>query len=245
MISRRLNAGTRYVIQETATSGNFDGIVSITDSMGTVIVDQDTGTDEVVTFFPPATGTYTVTVRQFGTTTGNFNLVVNTASGTPLLTTDLNLLIFRADTGAYVSTTGLTSNNFANNRPVELGTLVRPAGVTQVQFVIARSSMPTAPRPATRVRCGTDANSNPNNAPAEYFDYNSAVTKGHSIAAGCNGVAAYDVFRPSVPQNFTSGGPALIFFNRDQSLSRRRKCGSSPGWRRPTDRTAPGRVAIP
>ncbi len=157
-------------------------------------------------------------MRQFGATAGNFNLVVNTANGTPLLTSDFNLLIFRADTGAYVSTTGLTSNNLANNRPVELGTLVRPTGQTQVQFVIARSSTPTAPRPATRIRCGTDANSNANNAPAEYFDYNSAVTKGHSIAAGCNGVAAYDVFKPNVPQNFTSGGPALIFFDRNQNL---------------------------
>ena len=79
------------MISETATSGNFDGIVSITDSMGVVLVDQDLGTDEVVTFFPPATGNYTVTFRRFGTTSGNFNLVVNTATGSPLLTTDLNL----------------------------------------------------------------------------------------------------------------------------------------------------------
>ena len=114
------------MISETATSGNFDGIVSITDSMGVVLVDQDSGTDEVVTFFPPATGIYTVTVRRFGTTSGNFNLVVNTATGSPLLTTDLNLLIFRSDTGFYVGTTGLTSNNLANNRPVEIGSLVRP-----------------------------------------------------------------------------------------------------------------------
>ncbi len=128
------------------------------------------------------------------------------------------MLAFRADTGAYIPASSLTSNNIANNRPVELGFLIRPAGATQVQLVIARSSVPTAPRPATRVRLGTSENSNPDNAPAEYFDYNSAVTKGHSIAAGCNGVAAYDVFRPNVPQNFTSGGPALIFFNRDQTL---------------------------
>ncbi len=213
-----LTAGQRYVISETATSGNFDGIVSIIDSNGTTIVDQDTGTDEVVNFFPPATGTYTVSVRQFGTTTGNFNLTVNTAAGNPLLSTDINVLAFRLDTGAYVPDASLKSNNYANNRPVELGNVVRPTGVTQLQFVIARSTNPIGPRAATRVRLGTDANSNNANAPAEYYDYNSAVTKGHSIAAGCNGVAAYDVFRPSVPQNFTSGGPALIFFNRDQSL---------------------------
>ena len=213
-----LTAGQKYVISETATSGNFDGIVSITDSMGVVLVDQDSGTDEVVTFFPPATGTYTVTVRRFGTTSGNFNLVVNTATGSPLLTTDLNLLIFRLDTGFYVGTTGLTSNNLASNRPVELGSLIRPAGVTQVQFVIARSSTPTAPRPATRVRCSTARNGSAVDAPAEYFDYNSAVTGRHAIAAGCNGVAAYDVFKPNVPQDFTSGGPALIFFDRNQNL---------------------------
>ncbi len=47
-----LNAGTRYVVQETATSGDFDGIVTITDSMGTVIVDQDAGIDEVVDLLP-------------------------------------------------------------------------------------------------------------------------------------------------------------------------------------------------
>ncbi len=214
-----LNAGTRYVISEMATgSPQVDGIVTITDSVGTVIVDQDTGVDEVVTFFPPVTDTYTISVRRFGTTTGDFSLTVNTASGMPLLSSDFNVLAFRVDTGAYVPGGSLTGNNYANNRPVELGNVARPTGVTQLQFVIARSSNPIGPRAATRVRLGTDANSNANNAPAEYFDYNSAVTKGHSIAAGCNGVAAYDVFKPNVPQNFTSGGPALIFFNRDQTL---------------------------
>ncbi len=211
-------AGQEYVVSETATSGNFDGIVSIIDSNANIIVDQDTGTDEVVTFFSPTTEQYSIRVRRFSTTTGNFDLVINTANGTPLLSTDLNLLVFRADTGAYISSSSLTSNNYANNRPVELGTVARPSGQTQVQFVIARSSNPVGPRAATRVHCGTDANSNANNAPAEYFDYNSAVTAGHSIAAGCNGSAAYDVFRPNVPQNFTSGGPAHIFFDRDQNL---------------------------
>jgi hypothetical protein len=44
------------------------------------------------------------------------------------------------------------------------------------------------------------------------------VTDGHAQAAGCNGSAAYSVFRPNVPQDFTSGGPALIYFDRDQNL---------------------------
>jgi hypothetical protein len=211
-------AGQEYVITETATSGNFDGIVSVIDPNGVTIVNQDTGTDEVVTLFAPISGQYSISVARFSTTTGNFDLKIFTANGTPLLTTDLNLLVFRADTGAYIGSSSLTANNIASNRPVELGTVVRPAGQTQVQFVIARASVPTAPRPATRVRCGTAANSNPNNAPAEFFDYNSAVTDGHSIVAGCNGSAAYDVFRPNVQQSFTSGGPALVYFNRNQTL---------------------------
>jgi hypothetical protein len=214
-----LNAGTRYVITVNATTNpGLDAIVSVIDPNGVTIVDQDTGLDEVVTFFPPVTGNYRVRVRQFATTTGPFTIKVNTANGSPLLSTDLNVLAFRVDDGAYVPGGSLTSNNYANNRPVENGTVTRPAGVTQLQFVIARSQAPIGPRASTRVRLGTDANSVSANAPAEYFDYNSAVTKGHAIAAGCNGVAAYDVFRPNVPQNFTSGGPALIFFNRDQSL---------------------------
>jgi hypothetical protein len=211
-------ANQEYVITETATSGNFDGIVSVIDPNGVTIVNQDTGTDEVVTLFAPISGQYSISVTRFSTTTGNFTIKINTANGTPLLTTDLNLLVFRSDNGAYIGSSSLTANNIASNRPVELGTVVRPSGQTTVQFVIARASTPTAPRPATRVRCGTAGNNNPNNAPAEYFDYNSAVTDGHSLAAGCNGTAAYDVFRPNIPQSFTSGGPALIYFDRNQNL---------------------------
>lgn len=212
-----LMAGTRYVITETATSGNFDGIVSVIDANNVTIVDQDTGTDETVTFFPPTSGQYKIAVRRFGTTSGSYSLTVNTANGSPSVTTDLNMLAFRADNGAYVGASSLTSNNIANNRPVELGSVVRPTGQTQLQFVIARAFTPTAPRPATHVRLGTDANSDSSNAPAEYFDYNATVTGGHNTAAGCNGVAAYSAFRPNVPQNFTSAGPALIYFDRNNN----------------------------
>lgn len=210
-----LSAGQKYVISETATSGNFDGIVSIIDPNGVTIIDQDSGTDEQVQFFPPVSGQYKVAVRRFGTTSGNFRLDVNTSSGGMAITTDINMLAFRVDNGAYVPASSLTTNNFANNRPVELGAASGVGG--QLQFVIARATVPTAPRPATHIRLGTDANSNSANAPAEYFDYNSAVTVGHSIAAGCNGVGAYDVFRPNVPQNFTSGGPALLYFDRNNN----------------------------
>lgn len=211
------SAGTRYVITETATSGNFDGIVSIIDSNNVTIVDQDTGTDEVVTFFPPVSGQYKIAVRRFGTTTGSFTITINTATGSPSVTTDLNMLAFRVDNGAYVPASSLTSNNIANNRPVELGTVVRPTGQTQLQFVIARAVNPAGPNPATRVHLDTKANSSASSAPAEYFDYLSAVTGGHAIAAGANGVAGYNAFRPNVPQNFTSAGPAMIYFDQNNN----------------------------
>lgn len=206
-----------YVTADQASNSAIDVVVTITrNSDGAVIIRQDTGTDETVNFFPPTTDSYTVTVTGLSGSVGAFNIAIYTGNGQPLLTTDLNLLAFRADTGAYVAGSSLTTNNFANGRPVELGSAVGVSG--QLQFVIARANIPTAPRPATRVRLGTDANSNPNNAPAEYFDYNSSVTSGHSTATGSNGVAAYDVFRPNVPQNFTSAGPVLIYFDRNNQL---------------------------
>ena len=50
--------------------------------------------------------------------------------------------------------------------------------------------------------------------PAEYFTYNTPNTHGHSCAKGCNGAAAYSVFRPSQPDYYTSPGPATIYFDK-------------------------------
>jgi len=210
-----LTAGQSYVIQETATSGNFDGIVSIFDSSNNLIVSQDTGTDETVTFYPPVTDQYHITVAPFSTTSGNFTLTINTANGVAGVTTDLNLLVFRADTGAYISTRSLTTNNLANNRPVELGSIASPAGQTQVQFVISRANNPVAPQLPTRVRWSIRGNGAAGIGPAEYFTYNAVTTKGHATAKGCNGTAAYSVFRPSLAESFTSPGPATILFDKN------------------------------
>ncbi len=213
-----LTQGLAYVIQETATSGNFDGIVTITDPSGNVVVTQDTGTDEVITFFAPASGNFTVTVAPYSTTTGNFTLVVNRTDATLLLTTDLNLLVFDPN-GNYLATKSLTTNNFANNRPVELGTVNAGTGNTQAQFVIARSSTPaTGVRLPTRVRVSTRGNGAGGIGPDEYFTYNAVTTKGHATAKGCNGTAAYSVFRPSLPEISTSPGPAFIFFDKNANL---------------------------
>ncbi|MEO8670133.1 MAG: hypothetical protein ABI411_02390 [Tahibacter sp.] len=209
-------AGTPYVIQVTATSGDFDAIVSIFDAGNNLIVSQDTGTDETVQFYPPVSGQYHITIGRYLTTAGNFTLVINTGNGTAGVTTDLNLLAFRVDTGAYIPTSSLTSNNVANNRPVELGQIVSPTGQTQIQFVIARSNTPgpLAVRP-TRVRWSTRGNGAAGIGPAEYFSYNAVTTKGHATAKGCNGTAAFSVFRPNTPEPFTSPGPATILFDKN------------------------------
>ncbi len=214
-----LTQGNAYVVQETATSGDFDGIVTITDPSGNVVVTQDTGADETVTFFSPASGNFTIAITPYSATTGNFSLTVNRSTATLLLTTDLNLLVFRADTGAYVAARSLTTNNLANNRPVELGAVYSPTGQTQVQFVIARSTTPAANlRLPTRVRVSTRGNGAAGIGPAEYFTYNAITTKGHATAKGCNGTAAYSVFRASLPEVFTSPGPAYILFDKNSNL---------------------------
>ena len=207
--------GQPYVIQETAINGaTLDGIVTIRDAANNVLISQDTGIDETVTFFPPATGNYTITVTPFSGT-GDFSLVINSAQGSVGVTTDLNLLVFRADTGAFIASRSLTANNLANNRPVELGSVASPSGQTQVQFVIARAFVPTAAQLPTRVRWSVRGNGAAGIGPAEYFTYNAVTTKGHATARGCNGTAAYSVFRPNMAESFTSPGPATILFDKD------------------------------
>ena len=211
-------AGTAYVINVVAPNpSTFDAVVTIRDPSNNVILTQDTGTDEVVNFFPVVSGQYKIVITAFTGTSGAFNITVNTATGnTAGVTTDLNLLVFRADTGAFVSTSSLTANNLANNRPVELGKPLSPAGQTQVQFVIARANIPPANQVSpTRVRWSTRGNGAAGIGPAEYFSYNAVTTKGHASAKGCNGTAAYSVFRQSMPESFTSPGPATILFDKD------------------------------
>jgi hypothetical protein len=209
--------GTAYVITETATSGDLDGIVTILDAAGTVIVSQDTGADEVVSFFAPASGQYRIVVTPFAPTVGGFNLKVNTQLGMAGVTSDLNLLVF-STTGAFIAARSLTSNNVVNNRPVELGQIASPAGSSQIQFLITRGNFPSAAavRP-TRVRWSVRGNGAGGIGPAEYFSYNAVTTKGHATAKGCFGTAAYSVFRANLPEVSTSPGPATILFDKNSN----------------------------
>ena len=208
-----LTAGQNYVITVTADEGSsFDAIVTIKDPNGNIIVNnQDTGTDETINLFPPITGVYSIIVTNFGGTTGAFT--VNVYNGdNPQITTDFNLLTFDLE-GNYLSSSSLTTNNIATNVPFEFGVTAPKAGQTQVQYVIARSSVPTAPTPAGHIRWIIRGNGLSGIGPAEYFTVNTPNTKGHAMANGCNGTAAYSVFRPSIPEYFTSPGPATVYFD--------------------------------
>ena len=212
-VTPSLTAGQNYVITVTADEGSsFDAIVTIKDPNDNIIVNnQDTGTDETINLYPPVTGPYTIIVTNFGGTTGAFT--VNVYNGfNPQLSTDFNLLVFDLE-GNYLSTSSLTTNNYATNIPFEFGATKPKAGQLQVQYVIARSSVPAAPQPATHIRWIIRGNGLSGIGPAEYFTVNTPNIKGHAMANGCNGTAAYSVFRMSIPEYFTSPGPATVYFD--------------------------------
>jgi len=222
-------AGQEYVITEMATpltpADNFDAIVAVIDPNGNTIVDQDTGVDEVVTFFAPLSGQYTIRVHPYATplpggigsvpTQGPFNIKVNTATGIPRITQDFNVLFFDM-TGKFISALG--SNNFANNRPIEITSPTFSAdGYTQVQMVISRSNVTAPPNAADQLKYVFFGNGASQVGPAEYGSYLAAITFGHSAAAGANSVAAYEGFKPNIPEDFTSPGPVAIYFDANSN----------------------------
>jgi len=209
-------AGKQYQIAAAASSGSsVDVTVTIILPDGTTtLLSQDSGIDETVLFFPPSTGTYTVRIGRYSTTVGAFTLTINEATGTQQVTSDLNLLVFNSS-GTYQATYSLTTNNVASNQPIELGAFTRSN--TAYQFVIARGSVPTAPKPATQVRWILLGNGLSGLGPQEYQSYTAPTTYGHPTAAGANGVAAYSVFRPYIPEYYSSPGPVTIFFDKNNN----------------------------
>jgi hypothetical protein len=217
-------AGHLYVITENATGtppvDDFDAIVRVTDPNGKVIIDQDTGVDEVVTLFAPISGQYTITVHPYATTPpaythGPFHVKVNEGTNVSGITQDFNCLFFDM-AGNFISAT--TDNSFVNNRPYEL---IRPSfnadGFTQVQMLISRSNTTAPTIAANQLKMSWLGNGLSGVGPAEYRNYLTPITFGHSTAAGANCVAAYDVFRPNIPEDFTSPGPVTIYFDSNNN----------------------------
>ena len=225
-----LTAGHAYVITEMATpatpADNFDAIVAVIDPNGKTIIDQDSGVDETVTFFPQISGNYTIHVHPFATpdptgttsvpTRGPFSIKVNQANAISTMTQDFNILYFDMN-GNYIPDQSLTTNNFINNRPIELDVPALSTSGTQVQMVISRSNTTAPANAATQLKYVFFGNGTRNCGPSEYASYTMPVTFGHSAAAGANSVAAYDSFRPNIAQYFTSPGPVTIFFDTNNN----------------------------
>ncbi len=210
-----LTAGQNYVITVTADAGSsFDAIVTVKDPNGNVVVNgQDTGTDETINLFAPVTGVYMITVTNFGGTTGAYTVNVYNGNN-PQITTDFNVLVFDLQ-GNYLPNSSLTTNNFATNIPFEFKVTTPKTGQTQVQYVIARSSVPIANPAAGHIRYQIRGNGLSGIGPAEYFTVNTPNIQGHHMADGGNGVAAYNVFRMSIPEYYSSPGAATVYFDKD------------------------------
>ena len=215
----------QIVVAANPATPTFDAIIELIAPDGSSVVTQDTGTDETLLIFLEQTGTYTVRVTQFGTQTGGMvDFSVAEASGSPLVSTDFNLLFFKPD-GTFIGAVG--ENNIQTNRPVEIGQIL-PAQTTgnQVQIVIARSNTPPpSPQPAGVLRYVTFTSGEPQ----EYFSFNQTpVTFGHNSAKGANSVAAYAFYPPFVPEGFTSPGPTTIAFDKDNNRLPRPEARQKP-----------------
>ena len=208
-----LTAGRQYRVGVTANppppANPFDAVVEIVDPNGAVLLRQDTGTDEEVFFFASISGDYTVRVYSFNATTnGPFDIVANVANGVPRITTDFNLLFFQTN-GAFFGS--LSAKNFLSNQPIEIGSVpFNSTARPQLQFVIARATVPTAPVPATKVRYVLTSVA----GPVEYFDYQTPISFGHNHEPGAISAAAYSPFRAYIPEDFTSPGPSYIYFDQ-------------------------------
>ncbi len=194
----------------------FDAIIEVIAPDGTSIITQDTGTDEVLLLTLEQSGTYTVRVTQFGTQTGgqyDYSVDEVTDGCEQYVTTDFNMLFF-TESGQFIGTSG--EDNIQSNRPVELAAIT-PSLTTNnlIQVVIARSNIPPrTPTPASRIRYVTFTSGEPQ----EYFTINNTpITFGHNSAEGSNGVAAYAFYPPFIPEGFTSPGPSIIVFDKDNN----------------------------
>jgi hypothetical protein len=196
----------RIDVYGTGSTPNLDVILELIDPNGQTLVIQDTGTGETLFSFLPTTGNYTVRVTGFQGATGQFTIKVNETDGKPLVTTDLNLLIFD-ETGNFLG--ALADNNLSTNQPVEVG--VWPFATGNYQFVISYGNVPTGPHVADQVRYEF---LNPADSyVVEYLSVKTPSTGGHCCANGANAVGAYSPFRPYIPEDYSARGPVTIYFD--------------------------------
>jgi hypothetical protein len=184
-------------------SGTTDLVLTVTAPDGTNLGTIDTGTSpEFLTTTLRQTGTYTITVEGFDGDTGDFTVDVRPVLSQSKVTTDFNVLLFDP-AGNFLG--ALADVNPVSGRPIELSGL---AGLPQVQMVISRSG--TGPVGAHTIRAVTFDDI----FFTEYSDPFAPAVFGHHTAAGGAAVAAYETFKPYLPEYFTSpGGHLPIYFD--------------------------------
>jgi hypothetical protein len=191
-------------VVDAIPSGTTDLILTLRDPDGNVLQEADRGISPEILFQKLArTGRYTFEVSGFQGDLGDFTFELRDVVSPSRTTTDLNLLLF-TDTGQF---TGLVANdvNQLSGNPIEL---LPVAGDGPFQIVIAKAN--TDHGAATQVRYAmTDGLQQ-----TEYVNQLAPATWGHNVARGASSVAAYDPFRPLLPEDFTSvGGELPILFD--------------------------------
>src|SRR3954447_11292439 len=184
-------------------SGSTDFILTLKDPHGTILQQVDTGTSPETVFQTlPETGTYTFEVSGFNGDLGDFTFDINTVVSKSRTSTDLNALFFDTDGNFLFSISDL--NQFSG-KPFEIGGFL---GGGPLQMVISNGS--TDPGTATQRRFQLEGD-------LQYTEYVQPFAPsifGHPTARGANAVAAYDPFRPTMPEPFTSvGGDLPILFD--------------------------------
>jgi len=192
-------------------SGTTDLILSVDAPDGTNLGTIDTGSSpEVLAAKLSQAGTYKITITGFDGDTGDFTVDVREVLSPSRVTTDFNVLFF-APNGQFLA--ALADLNTLSGRPIELAGLPPFGGL---QMAISRAG--TGPVGATELRNVMFDDMHV----VEYADPLAPATFAHHTARGATGVAAYDAFRPLLPEFFTSpGGDLRIYFDSAGNRFRR------------------------
>lgn len=195
----RVGQATRFLV--TPLDG-ADLVVTLTLPDGTsTTVDDSLDAEQLVLTLPEA-GDYELVVEEFGGGTGAFAVEVAEVVAPSRVGTDLNLLLFDA-AGDFLG--AIADANALTGVPQELSLLEGPG---EIQLVVGRSGTgrPTAARLRTQLLG--------DGVMTEHADPLAPAVTGHVYAPGAIAVAAYDPFRPFLPESFTSpGGDVRVVFD--------------------------------